>query len=337
MPPRTQSCVGHASRYAGQAADVANKAKECQFEALHKIYFYDAWRGQPELGTKGFSLHLPPRPGLLEAGCYWRQTHAADAASANTPNPKGAEGVLAEISLTDEDSEDKAGSTQPSLIPSPESTDQELDAPIFVSSADEQQASSPTEETEQSHADSKVVSVALESEEEPAEEEEEEEAEDEETVEEEEEEEEDMGEDVIPVEPDPVALAESEAVTKEASASIDKVSAGDDPAPGTPHVHHEIREGKASMSRTGPASPVGSPAHNSDQPSSSKAWEGGCRSNRPSDALVPDPSRALPAVVRGRRRWKHLFLCCGGLRVAFLCFYGLFFLSMLLPLILRKS
>ena len=46
----TRFGVGHSSRYLpGQAEDVANKAREYHFEALHKIYFYDAWRSQPEL------------------------------------------------------------------------------------------------------------------------------------------------------------------------------------------------------------------------------------------------------------------------------------------------
>ena len=65
--------VGSTSRYPpGQEADAAHKAKEYQFQALHKIYFYVAWRSQPELGTRGSDLHLPPQPGLLQAGCYCR-------------------------------------------------------------------------------------------------------------------------------------------------------------------------------------------------------------------------------------------------------------------------
>ena len=67
--------VGHSSRYPpGQAEDAASKANEYQFEALHKIYFYDAWRSQPELGTKDSFPHLPPCPGLLEAGCISETT-----------------------------------------------------------------------------------------------------------------------------------------------------------------------------------------------------------------------------------------------------------------------
>ena len=74
-------CVGSCRRYApGQADDAANKAKEYQFESLHKIYFYDAWRWKIELNQPESSLHLPPRPGLLQNGCYWCQhTYPANA------------------------------------------------------------------------------------------------------------------------------------------------------------------------------------------------------------------------------------------------------------------
>ena len=50
--------VGSTSRYPpGQEADAAHKAKEYQIEARRKIYFCDAWRSQPELGTRGSDLH----------------------------------------------------------------------------------------------------------------------------------------------------------------------------------------------------------------------------------------------------------------------------------------
>ena len=85
-------------RYApGQADDAANKAKEYQFESLHKIYFYDAWRWKIELNQPESSLHLPPRPGLLQNGCCWRQQHAHPADATESHNTQ--EGVaLAEIS-----------------------------------------------------------------------------------------------------------------------------------------------------------------------------------------------------------------------------------------------
>ena len=56
-------CVGSGLRYAlGQADYAANKAKECQFESLHKIYFYDAWRWKIELNLPDSPLRLPPPP-----------------------------------------------------------------------------------------------------------------------------------------------------------------------------------------------------------------------------------------------------------------------------------
>ena len=267
------------------------KTKEYQFEALHEIYFYDAWRSQPELGAKGSSLHPPPRPGLLEAGCCWRQEHAAAANGASAPSPKRVGGVLEEISLTDEDLEDRAGSARPSLVPSPMNTDQEIDAPISVSSAEDEQAGSPTEET---------VPIASESEEEPVEEEKEEEEEEEAEAEaeaeeeEEEEEEEDMGEDVIHVGLDPTASAENEAGAKVATAPTDVGTAGDNPVPNAPHVQQELREGKAPASPTEPANPLDSPAP-----------------YRPSDALVPDPSHATIKTLLLRRYGRGYGDTCG--------------------------
>ena len=50
----------------------ANKARLYHFEALHKIHFYDAWRSEPVLNREDSSLLLPPAPGMLQQGCYWR-------------------------------------------------------------------------------------------------------------------------------------------------------------------------------------------------------------------------------------------------------------------------
>ena len=93
--------VGSCSRYTpGQADDAANKAKEYQFESLHKIYFYDAWRWKIELNQPESPLHLPPSPGLLQNGCYWYHpnTYPAHATESHKTQEGGA---LAEISLTD--------------------------------------------------------------------------------------------------------------------------------------------------------------------------------------------------------------------------------------------
>ena len=48
-----------------------SSAQDYTFEALHRLYFYDAWRVQPILDAPESDLVLPPKPGLLEHGCYW--------------------------------------------------------------------------------------------------------------------------------------------------------------------------------------------------------------------------------------------------------------------------
>ena len=51
-------------------------AQDYTFEALHRVYFYDAWRVQPVLDAPGSELVLLPQPGLLVHGCYWPQPSA---------------------------------------------------------------------------------------------------------------------------------------------------------------------------------------------------------------------------------------------------------------------
>ena len=53
-------------------------AQDYSFEALHRIYFCDAWRPEPVLGAPGSELVLPPEAGLLVHGCYWPQPRDAD-------------------------------------------------------------------------------------------------------------------------------------------------------------------------------------------------------------------------------------------------------------------
>ena len=50
-------------------------AQDCTFEALHRVYFYDAWRVLI-LDAPGSELVLPPQPGLLVHGCCWSQPSA---------------------------------------------------------------------------------------------------------------------------------------------------------------------------------------------------------------------------------------------------------------------
>ena len=54
------------------------KAQDYTFEALHRVYFYDAWRAQPVLNAPGSELVLPPQPGLLVHGCFWPQPSAPE-------------------------------------------------------------------------------------------------------------------------------------------------------------------------------------------------------------------------------------------------------------------
>ena len=49
------------------------KAQDYTFEALHCVYFYDAWRAQPVLDALGSELVLPLQAGLLVHGCFWPQ------------------------------------------------------------------------------------------------------------------------------------------------------------------------------------------------------------------------------------------------------------------------
>ena len=56
------------------------------------MYFYDAWRAQPVLDAIGSDLILPPRPGLLEHGCYWpRQSLPPDVLSVSERDPDNEE------------------------------------------------------------------------------------------------------------------------------------------------------------------------------------------------------------------------------------------------------
>ena len=130
---RGQRCsVGNSQRYQPSLNAVEQrKAQDYTFEALHRIYFYDAWRTQPVLGAPESDLVLPPYPGLLTQGCYWPQRDAedevlsvsdiateADAQACQTPtSPEAADAVM-----TDEEANDivsvLSSSTEPSTLPS---------------------------------------------------------------------------------------------------------------------------------------------------------------------------------------------------------------------------
>ena len=71
--PGQRCSVGSSLRYQPTpSAREQRSAQDYTFEALHRVYFYDAWRVQPVLDAPPDShLVLPPKPGLLEHGCYW--------------------------------------------------------------------------------------------------------------------------------------------------------------------------------------------------------------------------------------------------------------------------
>ena len=86
------------------------KAQDYTFEALHRVYFYDAWRAQPVLNAPGSGLVLPPQPGLLVHGCFWPQpsapedvlsvsdvaTEAGDQSCQTPTSPETADAIMAD-------------------------------------------------------------------------------------------------------------------------------------------------------------------------------------------------------------------------------------------------
>ena len=72
--PGRRCSVGSSLRYQPTPSMREQRsAQDYAFEALHRVYFYDAWRAQPVLDAIGSDLTLPSRPGLLVHGCYWPQ------------------------------------------------------------------------------------------------------------------------------------------------------------------------------------------------------------------------------------------------------------------------
>ena len=70
--PGRRCSVGSSLRYQPTPSTREQRsAQDYAFEALHRVYFYDAWRAQPVLDAIGSDLILPSRPGLLVQGCYW--------------------------------------------------------------------------------------------------------------------------------------------------------------------------------------------------------------------------------------------------------------------------
>ena len=70
--PGQRCSVGSSLRYQPTPSTREQRsAQDYTFEALRRVYFYDAWRVQPVLDAPESDLVLPPKPGLLEHGCYW--------------------------------------------------------------------------------------------------------------------------------------------------------------------------------------------------------------------------------------------------------------------------
>ena len=136
-------CVGRGARYTfRQADDTANKAKDYSFESLHKIYFYDAWRWTIELNQQDSLLRLPPRPGLLQNGCYWQRLPVSneDADQARDPPTRTTQ---AEVSLTETSSTKGEEDASPSEVPEPVGTEHAPESPtspILNGSTEEEQA-----------------------------------------------------------------------------------------------------------------------------------------------------------------------------------------------------
>ena len=81
--PGRRCSVGSSLRYQPALGTREQRsAQDYTFEALHRVYFYDAWRAQPVLDAIDSDLILPPQSGLLVHGCYWpRQSLPPDVLS----------------------------------------------------------------------------------------------------------------------------------------------------------------------------------------------------------------------------------------------------------------
>ena len=127
---------------AGQAADAANKAnsKPCTKSTI---------TCQPELNKANSFIHLPPAPGLLQNGCYWRPAEVVSD-STSSSGPQRSSVTAHESSSAEDEAAAHDGNAQPSLLPSPSSTDCDKDHPVSVSSEEDEAASSPTQASEPS-------------------------------------------------------------------------------------------------------------------------------------------------------------------------------------------
>ena len=129
--PGQRCSVGYSQRYQPTLNTAEQrKAQDYTFEALHRVYFYDAWRTQPVLGAPGSELVLPPQPGLLVHGCFWPQlsasedvlsvsdvaTEAGDQACQTPASPETADAIMADEEASDIVSSPSEPSTLPSTV-----------------------------------------------------------------------------------------------------------------------------------------------------------------------------------------------------------------------------
>ena len=128
-------------------------------QSLHKIY--DAWRWKIELNQPESPLRLPPRPGLLQNGCYWQQLHAHPADAAHTHNTQDS-AALAEISLTEASSDESAEPAPPTEVPEPVSPEanESPTSPITIGSTEEEHDGSQPNATEPSEEATPAATIA---------------------------------------------------------------------------------------------------------------------------------------------------------------------------------
>ena len=109
--PGQRCSVGSSLRYQPTpSAREQRSAQDYTFEALHRVYFYDAWRVQPVLDDPESDLVLPPKRGLLERGCYWpRPNQTPEVLSISDRDPDNEEQAMREgesptsLAVTDAD------------------------------------------------------------------------------------------------------------------------------------------------------------------------------------------------------------------------------------------
>ena len=154
--PGQRCSVGSSLRYQPTPSTREQRsAQDYTFEALRRVYFYDAWRVQPVLDAPESELVLPPQPGLLAHGCYWpRPSLTPDVLSVSDRGPEKEEHEVQEeqslsslaapdAAMADEDANEAvsvhSSSSESPTIPSteqPEEDDAHMEDDFFSTSTD---------------------------------------------------------------------------------------------------------------------------------------------------------------------------------------------------------